>query len=693
MKRYLKNDKHQLSMHEQEEIWRGIQARTGRGTEPGRRRRSFAFPVFGLTSLTAMVLLFAVWFHQQDAPDKIAQQVRHEHLEQSVPPVIMEEKPAGTLDDAVLPMGKVKGAPRQVETEAPEVETAPPAVASENTEKFAIETVEKALQKQAGVPHREGEVQVRGGRSGEVTEDVEIADTLLDLSSVIISRRAPESLGSVTGGTTPPNGAVAELMYHEHTGVNPFVATEEDALSTFAVDVDNASYTMVRSYLNHGELPPADAVRVEEFVNFFSAGYPEQTRDVFAIHTDGSESRFGAGYHLLRVGLKGMDLDDTGRKPANLIFVIDISGSMSREDRLELVKKSLHILLNELQEGDKVGIVTYGNSGRILLEPTDVSRKDDIRQAIDRLGPSGGTNACEGLEVAYILARRHYDAALVNRLILCSDGVANLGGATRAEEMLAQVRRSSDEGITLSTVGFGMGNYNDVLMEKLANQGDGNYHYVDQLEEAERVFKQNLTGLLQTIAREVKIQVEFNPDLVKRWRLLGYENRDVADRDFRNDNVDAGEVGVGHEVTALYELKLAESQAPSQVDLDWEEAELGTVRVRYEYPAHDTERAGQVKEIARPFLREDVQRPFSRADSHYRLQAVAAEFAEILRHSFWARESRLSDLVPVVDGLVDDFPNDSETGNKARELAAMIRQAVDLQAAREAREKSGTPRD
>jgi Ca-activated chloride channel family protein len=693
MKRYLKNDKHQLSMHEQEEIWRGIQARTGRGTEPVRRRRGFAFPVFGLTSLTAMVLLFAVWFHQQDAPDKIAQQVRQEHIQQSVSPIIMEEKPAGTLDDAVLPMGKVKDAPRKMETEAPEVAPAPPAIASENTDKFAIETVEKALQKQAGVPPREGEVKVRGGRSGEVTEDVQITDTLMDLDAAITSKRAPDNLGSVTGGTTPPNGAQAELMYHEHTGVNPFVATEEDALSTFAVDVDNASYTMVRSYLNHGELPPAEAVRVEEFVNFFSAGYPEQTRDVFAIHTDGSESRFGAGYHLLRVGLQGMDLDDTGRKPANLIFVIDISGSMSREDRLELVKKSLHILLDELQEGDQVGIVTYGNSGHVLLEPTDVSRKDVIRGAIDRLGPSGSTNACEGLEVAYDLARRHYDAALVNRLILCSDGVANMGGATRAEEMLAQVRRSSDEGITLSTVGFGMGNYNDVLMEKLANQGDGNYHYVDQLEEAERVFKQNLTGLLQTIAREVKIQVEFNPDLVKRWRLLGYENRDVADRDFRNDSVDAGEVGVGHEVTALYELKLTERQAPSQVDLDWEEAELGTVRVRYEYPAHDTERAGQVQEIAHPFGREDVERSFSRADSHYRLQAVAAEFAEILRHSFWARESQLTDLVPAIDGLVDDFSDDSETGNQARELAAMIRQAADLHAAREAREKSGTLRD
>jgi Ca-activated chloride channel family protein len=481
-------------------------------------------------------------------------------------------------------------------------------------------------------------------------------------------REMPGAPGSVTGGTTPPNGETYELMYFEHTGVNPFVATEEDALSTFAVDVDNASYTLTRNYLQRGVLPPKDAIRVEEFVNFFGGDYPDQTEDVFAIHTDGSPSRFGPGYQLLRVGLKGMTVAAENRKPANLIFVIDVSGSMGRENRLGLVKQSLGVLLDELREGDRVGIVVYGSQGRILLEPTGIEQRESIQAAIDALQTSGATNACEGLEMAYDLARRHYDAGIINRIILCSDGVANMGGTTRAEEMLKVVRQSTDQGITLSTVGFGMGNYNDVLMEKLADQGDGNYHYVDKLPEAERVFRANLTGLLQTIARQVKIQVEFNPDRVQRWRLLGYENRDVADRDFRNDAVDAGEVGAGHEVTALYELKVTDGQG-----------DLGTVRVRYEFPAHDTARAGQVKEIQHAIKSADLADEFVQARLELRLQAVAAEFAEILRGSFWAKESLLKDLVPVADGLAHDM----EGNEKAAELADMIRRAAQLKAAEE----------
>ena len=579
-------------------------------------------------------------------------------------------------------------------------------VSSETFEKFAIESVEEALSKQAGVVSRAGEVHVRGGRSGEVDLDMGVAAEGPAAEALAKSRQVPPSrqqladvpvrdgvyipakrretlpdAGSVTGGTTPPNGETFELMYFEHAGVNPFVATEEDALSTFAVDVDNASYTLTRSYLERGALPPKDAIRVEEFVNFFGGGYPQQTRDVFAIHTDGAPSRFGDGYQLLRVGLKGMHIDDANRKPANLIFVIDISGSMARENRLGLVKQSLHLLLDELAEGDRVGIVVYGNRGEVILEPTDISRRDHIEAAIDRLGPSGATNACEGLEKAYALARSNYDAGVINRLILCSDGVANMGGTTKAEEMLAAVRRSSDQGITLSTVGFGMGNYNDVLMEKLANQGDGNYHYVDQLDEAERVFRQNLTGLLQTIAREVKIQVEFDPGRVQRWRLLGYENRDVADRDFRNDSVDAGEVGAGHEVTALYELKLTDDRRGFPADLDGEDFadssdDLGTVRVRFEYPAHDTARAGQVKEIEQPIKSRNLKAEFSDASSALRLQAVAAEFAEILRGSFWAKESQLADLVTVADGLAREMSGNQD----AQELARLIRQAADLEA-------------
>jgi Ca-activated chloride channel family protein len=366
----------------------------------------------------------------------------------------------------------------------------------------------------------------------------------------------------------------------------------------------------------------------------------------------------------------GKSLDDEGRKAANLIFVIDISGSMNRENRLGAVKKSLHILLDELGEGDRVGLVVYGSQGEIRLEPTDISRREVIVQAIDGLVSNGSTNVHEGLELAYGLARKYYEPGKVNRLILCSDGVANNGGSTEAEEILSLVRKASDEGVTISTIGFGMGNYNDVLMEKLADKGDGNYYYVDRQEEAERVFSENLTGMLQTIAREVKVQVAFDSRTVKRWRLLGYENRDVADRDFRNDAVDAGEVGVGHQVTALYEVKLAEPAAQEGPAI-----RVGTVRVRHEAPAHDTARAGQVEEIEQTILLSQFAGNFASGSVEMRAQAVAAEFAEILKGSFWAKESRLVDLIPVADGLAEELPGDP----MVRDLAEMIRQAADLQ--------------
>jgi Ca-activated chloride channel family protein len=712
MKRYLKKDQFQLSLREQEKIWRNIQTEAGGGQ--ARRPRRFAMPAFGMTAVTAAALLLAVWLHDKDAPDKVAQQALQPEPtlgtgQVAEPRPAVPEKPAGTLAENEAP---VKTEDRSIRPEplktvqddqgrvTEQVVTGPKSK-GQDSDRFATDSVAEALSKQAGVQPREGELNVRGGRSGEVmVDDLQVHEAAEaprnmpapeERTRMLAKQAAPDQLlgrahqqwtatvpgepsgpGSVTGGTTPPNGETFELMYHEHTGVNPFVATEEDALSTFAVDVDNASYTLARSYLQRGAMPPRSAIRVEEFVNFFGGGYPDQDDQVFGIHTDGSESRFGQGYRLLRVGLKGMTVAAENRKPANLIFVVDISGSMGRENRLGLVKQSLGLLLDQLQEGDRVGIVVYGNRGEVRLEPTGIEQRARIQSAIDNLVTGGATNACEGLEKAYELARRHYDAGIINRIILCSDGVANMGGTTRAEEMLATVRRSTDQGITLSTIGFGMGNYNDVLMEKLADQGDGNYHYVDKLEEAERVLRENLTGLLQTIARQVKVQVEFDPETVQRWRLLGYENRDVADRDFRNDAVDAGEVGAGHQVTALYELKVTGGKG-----------DLGTVRVRYEYPAHDTARAGQVKEIEHRIKSGDVKDDFDRAELRLRLQAVAAEFAEILRGSYWAKESTLSDLVPVADGLARELDGNEQ----AAELAELIRRAAELEAAQKAREE------
>jgi len=321
---------------------------------------------------------------------------------------------------------------------------------------------------------------------------------------------------------------------------------------------------------------------------------------------------------------------------------------MRREDRIELVKKSLHILLDRLRTDDRVGIVVYGSTGRVLLQPTSIEEREAIVQAITDIRPGGSTNAEEGLLLAYEMARDNHRPGKLNRIILCSDGVANVG-RTGPESILTRVRKEADKGIQLTTVGFGMGNYNDVLMEQLANDGDGNYYYVDNLREAKRIFIENLTGTLQTIANDAKIQVEFDGGRIERYRLLGFENRDVADRDFRNDAVDAGEVGAGHEVTALYEIKLAD---------DIHTGTIATVRLRYAIPEHEGDGTPAVQEIEEAFDAANLNESFDSASPRFRLDAAVAEFGEILRHSYWAKESRIADVLPLARRLAEEMVDD-----------------------------------
>ena len=292
----------------------------------------------------------------------------------------------------------------------------------------------------------------------------------------------------------------------------------------------------------------------------------------------------------MRVGLQGKSVFEEDRKDATLIFTIDVSGSMAREDRLELVKRSLRLLVGQLRDRrprwESWSTVPRGS---VLLEPTSGRDKDEILSAIDRLRPGGSTYVEQGLKLAYGMAVGEVERDRITRVIVLSDGVGNVGN-TGSDSILKQVEQNVDEGVTLTTVGFGMGNYNDVLMEQLANDGDGAYYYVDTLAEARRIFVEDLTGTLQTIAKDAKVQVKFNPEAVRSYRLLGYENRRVADRDFRNDEVDAGEIGAGHSVTALYEIKLH----------DGAEGEVATVYLRYEDPD-----SGKVTELLREFDREE----------------------------------------------------------------------------------------
>lgn len=469
--------------------------------------------------------------------------------------------------------------------------------------------------------------------------------------------------GSPAPTLAPPNDEPYADVFFDNYGVNPVIDTEDDHLSTFAMDVDTASYTVMRRYLRDGHLPDKDSVRVEEYINYFRQDYtpPAEDEGAFAIHLDGAPAPFGeANYHLLRVGIQGYRVPDEERMDASLVFVVDVSGSMDMENRLGLVKRALHLLVRELRPTDTVGIVVYGSQGRVILEPTAASASKNILDAIDRLQPDGSTNAEEGLVLGYKMASEHFKVGGINRIILCSDGVANVG-RTGSDGILKQVRDYAAQGIALSTVGFGMGNYNDVLMERLADDGDGNYAYVDTLDEAERVFVANLTGMLQVIARDAKIQVDFAPEVVSRYRLIGYENRDVADEDFRNDDVDAGEVGAGHSVTALYEVKFHPGAQGTAL----------AVHVRYEDP--DT---GEVAEITREMVREDFSPDFDEMPARFRLAAAVAEYAEILRHSYWAKGGSLPAVSELAGQMASELPNDPDVG----EFAALVAQANQITA-------------
>ena len=469
--------------------------------------------------------------------------------------------------------------------------------------------------------------------------------------------------GPSTGGTDEPNDQPYGDVFFEDYGVNPFIDTEDDHFSTFAVDVDTASYTVMRRFIGDGYLPPDESVRVEEYVNFFEQDYepPAEHTKAFAIHLEGAPSLYGGErYYLARIGIKGYQVPPEQRKDVVLTFVIDVSGSMDYENRLGLVKRALRLLVEELRPTDKVGIAVYGSRGRAILEHTPVEDSRRILKAIDRLRPEGSTNAEEGLVIAYRMASEAFNPEAINRVILCSDGVANVG-RTGPDSILEQIREHARSSIYLTTVGFGMGNYNDVLMEQLANNGDGFYAYVDTIKEAERVFVHDLTSTLQVIARDAKIQVDFNPAVVSRYRLIGYENRDVADEDFRNDEVDAGEIGAGHSVTALYEIKFHPEASTYEPAM--------TVYVRYEDPE-----TGEVTEINRSMARADFAPTFREASIRFQLDAVVAEYAEILRDSYWAQDSSLEDVAWETRRIAEYLPHDPDVA----EFASLVERAASL---------------
>ncbi len=426
--------------------------------------------------------------------------------------------------------------------------------------------------------------------------------------------------------------------------------TAQDNRATLSLDVDTASYTLMRRDLRNGSLPNRDGVRVEEYVNFFDYddAPPSSNDDApFAVHLESAPSPFGGeGSRLLRVAVRAREIEQ--RPSANIVFLVDVSGSMADPNKLPLVRYSLSTLVDALRPDDTIAIVTYAGSDAIVLEPTPVEQRATILEAINVLGAGGSTNGAAGIRTAYDLASQYLREGGINRVILCTDGDFNVG--VTGDALISLIEQERERGIALTTLGFGMGNYNDHDMERLADHGNGNYAYIDDRSEALRVLVRDLPGTLQVVAKDVKIQVELDSTVVSRFRLLGYENRVLAHEDFANDRVDAAEIGSGDFVTAFFEYELREGVDPAQ-----SAASLATVRVRYKAPEGE-----QSIERGYEIAVRDVRPRFEDASTSLRFGAAVAELAEILRFSQHSEGARFADVRNIAQQALGQSPDQRE---------------------------------
>jgi len=443
----------------------------------------------------------------------------------------------------------------------------------------------------------------------------------------------------------------------DHIVENSFLAVTDKPRSTFSIDVDTASYSKTRVYLmQHQTLPPPDAVRIEELVNYFHYDYSQPTGEhPFAVHVETAACPWQAKRRLVRIGIKGRELQET-RPASNLVFLMDVSGSMNAPNKLPLVKRGLRMLVNRLGENDHVAIAVYAGAAGLVLPPTSAAERNKILTALDRLHAGGSTNGGEGIELAYGVALENYITGGTNRVILCTDGDFNVG-RTSTGDLVSLAERHAKAGVFLSVLGFGIGNHNDAMLEQISNKANGNYAFIDTHLEANKVLVEQSSGTLVTIAKDVKIQVEFNPTCVAAYRLIGYENRKLADRDFNDDTKDAGEIGAGHTVTALYEVRLVGHEAedplpsgvdplkyqkPSQVSDEAQTGELLTVNLRYKQPDADESTKLAVAVT-------DDNSEFDQASGDFRFAAAVASFGMLLRGSQHRGESDYSNVLTVAD--------------------------------------------
>lgn len=426
---------------------------------------------------------------------------------------------------------------------------------------------------------------------------------------------------------------------------NPIHRVAEAPVSTFSVDVDTGSYSNVRRLLNGGALPPADAVRVEELINYFPYDYalPRDGRP-FAVHTALAPAPWNAQRVLLRVAIKGQDVAKQSLPPTNLVFLVDVSGSMESADKLPLLRSSLKLLVDQMRPVDRISLVTYAGSTQVVLPPTSGGDKGTIKAAIDGLRAGGRTAGASGIELAYRAAQQSFIDGGINRILLATDGDFNVGVSDTAElkKMVEAKRRT---GISLSTLGFGTGNYNEALMEQIADVGDGAYSYVDNLMEGHKVLVSEMSSTLATIAKDVKVQIEFNPALVQEYRQIGYENRQLRREDFHNDKVDAGDIGAGHTVTALYELTLTGARGAidplrygaATTAGDARSGELAHLRLRYKLPGKSS------SELMETPIRREAMRPLDQADADFRFATAVAGFGQVLRGGRYTGEWTVAD--------------------------------------------------
>ncbi len=453
-----------------------------------------------------------------------------------------------------------------------------------------------------------------------------------------------KSVGNI-GGVYNPDFNTEE---YSKINDNEFKEAKKNPLSTLSIDVDKASYSNVRRFIMQGNIPPADAVRVEEMINYFSYNYPQpKGDDPFSITTEYTECPWNTNHNLIHIGLQGKEIETTNLPANNLVFLLDVSGSMESADKLPLVKSGIRLLVEQMRTQDNISIVVYAGAAGVVLPPTSGAHKEKILDALEQLQAGGSTAGGEGILLAYKQAKENFMKDGNNRIILCTDGDFNVGVSSDGE-LVSLIEKKREEGVFLTVLGFGTGNYKDSKMEQLADKGNGNYAYIDNIMEAKKVLVKEMGGTLLTIAKDVKIQIEFNPGKVKAYRLVGYENRLLANEDFNDDKKDAGELGSGHTVTAIYEIIPAGSSEPvaSVDELKYQQTitntsatnDVMTVKFRYKEPSES-----KSKLITKVVLDDKIG--FAKASENCRFASCVAEFGMILRDSKFKGQSNYKNIL------------------------------------------------